>query len=358
MFAGALVVTIGLGTLLLQLPAAQAGPRLSWIDVLFTATSAACVTGLAVADTASQFTPLGQAILLILIQIGGLGVMTIGTMVLLAFGRRPMTIAHHLVSGLAPDQQTIRVRDIVGTVVLTTLTVELCGTLALFWVFSAEYAGWHATWLAVFHSVSAFCNAGFSLWPDSLSQYVTHPLLNLTLMILIVIGGLGFVVVIELRVWLASHFQYTAAGAGILPRLSLHSKLILTATGIAFIIGTGVVWILEAGNVLIHYPWYEQLLIASFHSVSIRTPGFHTVDIAALSNPTLLLMMGFMFIGAGPGSMAGGIKLTTAAVVIALVMHRIRGNREVHLFQRAIGERTLQRAVVLAVLAFLLIRLA
>jgi trk system potassium uptake protein TrkH len=122
-FACALVVTIGCGALLLQLPAAQAGPPLSWVDVLFTATSAAGVTGLAVADTASQFTPLGQAILLALIQIGGLGVMTIGTMVLLAFGRRPMTIAHHLVSGLSSHQPTIRVRDILGTVVVTTAAV-------------------------------------------------------------------------------------------------------------------------------------------------------------------------------------------------------------------------------------------
>lgn len=346
-----LLLTITIGATLLRLSSAQTAPTLSWLDAFFTAVSAACVTGLAVVDTGSHFTFFGQLIILLLIQIGGLGVMTIGTLVFAALGQRSTSTVRQLVTGLASHRPTIRARDILATVLLTTAILELVGAGVLFLVFVQAYDTTHAIWLAVFHSVSAFCNAGFSLWPDSLTRYVGNPVVNLTIMSLTIMGGLGFVVIVEVRLWIVSHLRRT----GRYERLSLHARIVLTATGVAFFGGTLAFLLLEMNNVLVDRSWTERLLITSFHSVSARTAGFNTVDIGALSNPSLLVLIGLMFIGAGPGSMAGGIKLTSAAVVLAVVAQRIRGNREICLFGRAIGDITIQRAVVLTVLVSLLI---
>lgn len=351
LLAIALLVVIGIGTVLLRSPLAHTGPTLGWLDALFTATSASCVTGLVVVDTGTRFTFWGQLVILLLIQTGGLGVMTIGTVVLLALGQRPTAIIRHLLTGLARHRPTLRARDILGIVITTTLLVELLGALILFFVFARTYPAPQAVWLALFHSVSAFCNAGFALWPDSFTRYAADPLVNLTIMTLIVVGGLGFVVLVEVRAWVLSRLRRV----GVRERLSLHSRIMLTATAIALAGGTALILLLETGNTFAHRAWGERLLVAGFHSVSARTAGFNTVEIAALSNPTLLVLLVLMFIGAGPGSMAGGIKLTTVTVILALVGHRIRGNREVRLFGRAVSEATLQRAVVLSVLVTLLI---
>lgn len=351
LLAFALLLTICSGAALLRSAVAQTAPTLSWLDAFFTATSAACVTGLVVIDTGSHFTFFGQVVILLLIQLGGLGVMTIGTLVLFALGQRPTAVVRHLLKGLSSHRPTIRARDILGTIVATTLAVELIGAIILFFSFVATHDVAHAAWLAIFHSVSAFCNAGFSLWPDSLIRYAADPIVNVTIMSLTVLGGLGFVVLVEVRLWAVSHLQHDGA----YERLSLHSRVVLTATGVAFLGGAVLLLALELGNGLGNRPWLEQLLIAAFQSASARTAGFNTVDIGALTNPSLLVLIGLMFIGAGPGSMAGGIKVTSAAVVLALVAQRMRGNREVRLFRRAIGDLTIQRAVVLAVLASLLI---
>jgi trk system potassium uptake protein TrkH len=351
LLAIALAVTIAAGTVLLRLPIAHAGPSLSWVDAFFTATSAVCVTGLTVVDTGTAFSGLGQAVILVLIQIGGLGVMTIGTTVLLALGQRPTAVVREILRGLAGVQQRIGPRDLLGMVFLFTLVVEAAGAALLFTVFVQSEPLPRALWLAVFHSVSAFCNAGFGLWPDSLVRYAGEPIVNLTVMALIVAGGLGFVVLVELRLWIVSRLRQQ----GSVLHFTLHSKIVLTATAVAISAGFVLVLLLEGGNVLAGRPWTERLWIAAFQSVTARTAGFNTVDTAALANPTLLVLIFLMFVGGGSGSMAGGIKLTSAAAVLALVYHRLRGNREVRLFGRAIGEITLQRAVVLAILAAILI---
>jgi trk system potassium uptake protein TrkH len=354
LLAGTLLLIIGLGSLLLRLPAAQNGSRLGWIDTVFTATSAACVTGLVVADTGTQFTPFGQAVLLVLMQFGGIGVMTIGTIVILALGRRPPPAMRAILRTLTAHRPALRPRDVLSMVVLTTATVETAGALLLFVGFARTHTVGEAAWLAAFHSVSAFCNAGFALWPDSFSRYASDPLINLTIMSLIVAGNLGFVVVVEVRQWAISRIRR----AGSYVRLSLHSKIVLSGSVIAIFGGALVFLVLEAGNALSRRSFGERLLIATFQSVTTRTAGFNTVDIGALTNPTLLAFIALMFVGAGPGSMAGGIKLTSAAVVLTLVWQRLRGLPEVRLFGRSIGEPTLQRAVVLAFLASLLVGLA
>ncbi len=349
--AAAMAATILTGSLLLRLPVAQSGQTVPWLDTLFTATSAVCVTGLAVVDTGTRYSFFGQVVILLLIQVGGLGIMTVSTVVLAALGQRPTSAVRELLRGLAGHRPTIRASDIVGTVFLVTIGVELAGALLLFVAFAPDHPWPRAAWLALFHSVSAFCNAGFGLWSDSLTRYAGNPLVNFTVMGLIVAGGLGFIVLVEIRYWAAALRRRT----GPMERLSLHSKIVLSGTAIA--IGTGMIFflLLEQGNVLRGHPWGESLLISAFQSVTARTAGFNTVDTGALSNPTVLIIILLMFVGAGPGSMAGGIKLTSAATVLALVAQRLRGTREIRLFGRAIGEVTLQRAVVLAFLATLLI---
>lgn len=348
---GALSSAILVGALLLRLPIAHAAASISWLDALFTATSAVCVTGLTVVDTGTTFSGFGQAVILVLIQIGGLGIMTIGTTVLLALGQRPTSIVREILRGLASHRPTIRPRDILGIVFLITVVVELVGAVLLFTSLARSEPLPRALWWALFHSVSAFCNAGFSLWPDSLVGVASDVVLNLSIMGLIIAGGLGFIVLLEIRSWTGSRLRKK----GTLTRLSLHSKIVLVSTLIATVGGAVFFLLLESPHVLAGRPWSERLLLSGFQSVTARTAGFQTVDMAALSNPTLLGIIALMFVGAGPGSMAGGIKLTSAAAVLAMVYHRLRGSREVRMFGRAIGDMTQHRAVVLSIVAVVLI---
>jgi len=346
-----LIATIAVATVVLRLPVTNRQPPLGWIDTLFMATSAACVTGLTVVDVGTQFNGLGQAVILLLIEIGGIGVVTIGTLVILAFGYRPTTLARDFLRGVTPHHTSIRTRDVLGRVVTLTLGVQLVGAGLLFAAFVRDHAWREAAWLAVFHSASAFCNAGLTLWPDSLSRYVADPLVNLTMIGLILAGGLGFVVLLEL--WAAARLRL--AGVAASGHLTLHARLVLGGTLVASVGGALAFLAFERGNVLADRPVGERLLVAAFQSVTTRTAGFSTVDIGALTNPTLLVVMVLMFTGAGPGSTAGGVKLPTMAALAALVVHRLRGRNEVRILRRAIGTATLERAVVMVLLALSLI---
>jgi trk system potassium uptake protein TrkH len=349
-----LLGAIAVGGSLLRLPIAHAGTTVGWLDALFTATSAVCVTGLATVDTGTRFTLFGQAVILVLIQLGGLGVMTVGTVVLAALGQRPTTVMRELLRGYVGHAPTIRARDVFRTIVVATLTIELVGAALLLLAFASEMPVGRAVWMAVFHSVSAFCNAGFSLLPDNLVRHAGRPLVLLTVMALIVGGGLGFVVLVELGNWLRSRRD----AAGLPFRLSLHSRVVLVGSAVAVAGGAAAILAFEWTHALAGRPLGEKLLIGAFQSVTARTAGFNTIDLAAVGNPTLMVLMLLMFVGAGPGSTAGGIKLTSAASLLALVRHRLRGGREPRLFGRAVGESTLQRAVVLATLALVLIGVA
>lgn len=346
-----LIGAILVGGTLLRLPIAHAGEPIGWIDAFFTAASAVCITGLAVVDTGSRFTPFGQAVILVLIQVGGLGIMTVGTVVLVALGQRPTGVVRELLRGYAGHQPTLRARDVFRTIVLATLVIELAGAAVLLVGFLRDMPFDQALWMAVFHSVSAFCNAGFGLLPDSLTRFADRPLIITTVMVLITGGGLGFVVLVELGRWLRGRRDIE----GLPFRLSLHSRVVLVGSVVAITAGTLAIFALETPHTLAGRPYGERLLIAAFQSVTARSAGFNTADIAALSNPTLMVIMLLMFVGAGPGSMGGGIKLTTAASLLALIRHRLRGGREPRLFGRGVGESTLERAVVLTTFAAVLV---
>ena len=340
------LLLIGAGTAgLLTLPGLYVGPRLSFLDALFTATSAVCVTGLIVVDTATYFTTAGQAFILLLIQLGGLGILTFATLVILALGR-PLSLHHEALTAntaeVAPD---VDFRRLVRNVVRFTLGLEALGALILFAAFFPRFPAGTAAWHALFQAVSAFCNAGFSTFSDSLAGFQAAPAILLTVMTLVVLGGIGFLTLEELHGrWRSLEVRRRS--------LSLHSRLVLTVTGLLLVGGWGAFSILEWTNVLAGMPALEKLLNSLFMSVTARTAGFNTVDYATTNASTNFLTILLMSIGGSPGSTAGGLKTTTVAVLGLLAFSRLRGRQVTSAGSRTIPEETVQRAVGLFVVGF------
>ncbi|MFO7767405.1 MAG: TrkH family potassium uptake protein [bacterium] len=336
-----------LGTFLLWLPAASVSEPLSFVDALFTATSATCVTGLIVVDTGSHFTLFGQAVILVLIQLGGLGIMTLGTffMWMLAgrVGMRERDIIDRTLSGGVQKDLWYLLRS----VLLLTAVMEAAGALLLTLRFG-RYMPWsEAMYHAVFHSISAFCNAGFSLNADSFIGYRTDPAVSLVLMALIVMGGLGFAVLVDLRRMV---FQGRRGTESARRRLTFHTRITLTFTAILILLGAAVFLSLEWGNTLGDVGVGHRALGAFFQSITARTAGFNTVSIEAVSNGSLFLLILLMFIGGAPGSTAGGIKITTFGVIVTMALSRIRGGRDTQLFNRRVPEKTVSGALGIAAL--------
>jgi trk system potassium uptake protein TrkH len=341
-FAGLVVLgTIGFRVI----PGLYTGEPLTWIDALFTATSAICVTGLIVVDTATFFTPFGQAYIALLIQIGGLGIITFTTLLMLALGRR-LSLHHQAVSAsgaeVAPD---IDFKALVRNVVRFTLALEAVGALVLF-ILWLPSMGLGAAWHAVFHAISAFCSAGFSTFSDNVVGFQTSPLTLGVLMTLLVIGGLGFLVIEEL------HIVWKGRGSGRRIRLSLHSRLVLGTTSILIVGGWLAFATLEWDNALGGLGLWDRLTNALFMSVTPRTAGFNTVDYSAASESTNFVTILLMSIGGSPGSTAGGLKTTTVAAIAFLALARLRGGHRAHAFGRTIPDDTIQRAVGLFAVAF------
>jgi trk system potassium uptake protein TrkH len=349
---GSFLLLIAFGTLGLKLlPGLYTGAPLRWVDALFTATSAVCVTGLIVVDTATYFTFWGQAFILLLIQLGGLGILTFTTLIILALGRRlsfhhEAVTAHH--AGVAED---IDVRRLVRSIVVYTLLFEAAGALLLFVAWLPRYPTVGAAWHAVFQSISAFCNAGFSTFSDSLMGFQNAPFVLLVIMLLIVAGGLGFLTLEELKLgWLGR-------SEGRL-RLSLHSRLVLAATAVLLVGGWGIFAALEWFNTLGPMPVWQKLLNALFMSVTSRTAGFNTVDYSSTADSTDFVTIIWMSIGGSPGSTAGGVKTTTVAVLALLALSRLRGHRVTSIWKRTIPEETIERSVGLVIVAFVVVTTA
>ncbi len=341
-FGGAIL----LGALLLMTPAAATGAPLGFVDALFTATSATCVTGLAVVDTGTYLSGFGQGVVLALIQLGGLGIMTYSSVFLLVIGRRLSFRGQALIEETLGRKERSTVQRLVRDVFLFTLAIEVAGALLLTASFARSRPLAEAAYHGVFHSVSAFCNAGFSLYATSLVEYRGSWTVNLTVMGLIVAGGLGFTVLEDL----ADAWSDRRAGRTI--RLRLHTKIVLAWSAGLTAVGALGIWAFERGNTLAGLAWDETLLACLFQSVTPRTAGFNTLDYAALTNTTLFLTILLMFIGASPGSCGGGIKVSTAALVAALFRDRLLGRRRVSLFRRTVPEATVARAVTLLVASF------
>ncbi|MDE6589366.1 MAG: Trk family potassium uptake protein, partial [Oscillospiraceae bacterium] len=327
------------GALLLMLPAANRdGHGLSFLDSLFTATSATCVTGLVVADTWTQFNFLGQLILLALIQVGGLGYMTMVLMASMLLGRKIGLRQRSLMMESVSAERLSDVLTLLRYILAGTAAMEGAGAVLLAIRFVPEFGLPQGIWYAIFHSVSAFCNAGFDLMGfrepySSLTHYVYDPLVSLTACALVLLGGLGFLVWRE--VW-EKGLRFR--------RYSFHTKIMLTATVILTVGGMALFWLAERDNLLAGMSPGQQALVSLFQAVSPRTAGFNTVDLASLTSAGGLLTIVLMFIGAGPGSTGGGVKITTVAACLMTLAAYIQGKREVGAFNRRLDEGQIHRA--------------
>lgn len=340
------MLTILAGALALMLPASLNGTRLSFVDALFTATSATCVTGLAVVDTGTHFSRAGQAVILSMIQLGGLGIMTYASLVFYLWRRRVSLTDRLSVGGLMHDTSFSIGRFLVR-LVTWTLVIEGAGALVL-WL--GDPQGFHP-WSALFHSVSAFCNAGFGLYADSLTQWRGHVGVNLAIMALITLGGIGFSVIVELEQWLRSRFS----GGTRRKALSWYAGVVLKVSAFLSLGGASGIYLAEIVGLGRDMPWADGMLSALFQSVTCRTAGFNTVDISQLTTISLLLMIFLMFVGGSPGSCAGGVKTTTARALWAFAVSKVLGRRQPVVGRYALDAETLGRAVTLTLIALILV---
>ena len=347
-----------IGAILLSLPiATQTGERTSFLDSLFTATSAVCVTGLVVVDTATYWNFFGQIVIIILIQIGGLGFMTITTLFSLIVKKR-INLKERLLI-----QESLNQIDLSGLVKLTryillmTFVIEGIGALILSTVFIPQFGFIRGSWYSIFHAISAFCNAGFDLMGNvtgpysSLMYYVNNTTITLAISALIILGGLGFPVILDI------------VKNKKISKLNMHSKIVLISTSILIVVGMLFIFIVEYKNVgtLGNLSLKGKILSSLFQSVTIRTAGFATIDLTILHQATLFIMMIFMFVGASPASTGGGVKTTTIAVLILTVKSFLLGKEDIEVFGRRITSSTVRKSVgiffvgVLAVLTGILL---
>ncbi|MBF0162220.1 MAG: hypothetical protein HQL88_08020 [Magnetococcales bacterium] len=339
------VLTILLGALLLLLPVSRLPnvDPVSWIDALFTSASAVCVTGLSVRDTGTTFSAFGQGVILGLIQIGGLGFLTLSTYFITRFQgrRRGISLQHrHLLEISHGSVKSVSPAQLLQAILAFTFLTELLGAYLLFIRFSESYPTGQATWLAVFHAISAFCNAGFGLFADSLMGYRQDLLVSGTIMGLIILGGLGFLVVADVTLWLVARARRQRES------LSLHSRLVLQTTLVLILFGAVAIAAMEWGSAAMGDQPMAVVLESLFLSVTSRTAGFNATDTALLTGPTLFLVILLMAIGGSPGSTAGGMKTTTAAVCFSLLRSKARNRPRVECLERAVPDETVNKAML------------
>lgn len=342
-FAAAIIT----GAVLLYLPASANGSHLSFVDALFTSTSAVCVTGLIVVDTGTKFTNFGQMVILTLIQLGGLGIMTFSVFFMILLGRRISFRGRMAIHDSFSHSPFKNFSGMLKAIFALTFAVEALGAVGLTLEFLRNFPVRRAIYLAVFHSISAFCNAGFSLFPDSLIRYQNSVGVNVIFMALIVLGGLGFLVLIDLPALIDNRRS-----------LSLHSKIVLITTGALIFVGAFFIFIAEYHNQLAGLPMKGKILASFFQSITPRTAGFNTLDYAKLTHATLFFTLFLMFVGASPGSCGGGIKTSTFSVLLLLVWRRIHGHRRVSVLQRTLPQGVTDRVIVITFLAFVTVFIA
>ena len=354
------VLVIALGALLLTFPRATTdGHGANPIDAVFTATSATCVTGLSTLNTVEDdhadptrgtFTPFGQFVILILIQIGGLGIMTLSAATIMFAGRNLDFKRRALMQSLLDEQSARALRKTIRDIFVMTFVIEGLGAVFLAWRFWAlDMPVGQAVWIGLFHSVSAFCNAGFSLFGDSLSGFRADGWINLIHAILIIAGGLGFVAVTALcarRTW--------AQGMG--PgwrRLSLQIRLVVVVSLSLIVGGTILTFFLEYSHSLKDLPVGEKLLASFFQSVSFRTAGFSTIEMSDISRSMLIAACVLMFVGASPGSTGGGVKTTTVSVLFMSIRASLLGRRDVEIGKHTVNRQVVTRAISIVAIAAL-----
>ncbi len=356
LFIGSFVLVILAGTAALLLPRATTA-GIGFVDALFTSASAVCVTGLIVVDTASAFTPFGKLIILLLIQIGGLGLMTFTTFFTLFSGR--LSIKERvLMQDFLSRESLGEVRRTLWQIISVTMVIEAIGAILLY--FSWSGVVFHSTrekiFSSVFHSISAFCNAGFSLFSDNLAGPASamNMQVNITIAGLIILGGLGFITivnVISVRPWARAQNRLRH-------RLTAHARVVLISSAILLVGGMVLFYLIEYNNTMAGLNWWEKILASFFQSVTTRTAGFNTIDIGAMAVPSTLLFLLLMFIGASPGSTGGGVKTTTVSLVLLSAINHVRGKTSIEIGNRRILQSNVDRAAAAIFFSLLLVGLS
>jgi trk system potassium uptake protein TrkH len=335
---------IAIGTLLLMLPASTTDHRgAAFIDALFTATSAVCVTGLIVKDTGTFFTGFGQAVILILIQVGGLGIMTLATLYTLLLGRRLGWKQEAHMREITESSGVPQMYHLIVGIVTITLVLECAGSLILYLHLLPDMGPYPAAKSAVFHCVSAFCNAGFSLFPANLMDFAGDWVVNLVIMVLIIFGGLGFVVIDDIRANMRGMNPLRIRWS----RLTVYTRMVVITTAWLIVLGMLTILYLEFDNTMLRLGSMEKLLAAAFQSVTCRTAGYNTIDITACRDATLFVMILLMFIGASPASTGGGIKTATFAVLTLAARANLKSRSRVEVYEKSIPPETVYKAVAI-----------
>ncbi len=335
-----------IGTVMLSLPLAVAGPdKISLIDSLFTSTSAVCVTGLTVKDTALNFSPFGRWVIFVLFQMGGLGIMTFSTLFAVMLGRKIGFYEVDVIRSTLDKQNIVGLKKLILYILAITLTCETLGAFSLFlrWKATTAWNTFEILEKAVFHSVSAFCNAGFSLFSDSFSQFKEDPYITFTIISLIFVGGIGFIVVMD--------FIGLLHKKGVNKRVSLQSKTALSVSFYLIVLGAILLFFFEKDGIISAMSVPQKIWNSIFQSVTARTAGFNTLPIGEMSAPSMMVMIFLMFIGASPGSTGGGIKTCTFAVFIATVYAMMKSKKRVDFFKRSIPRQVIREAIVIFFLA-------
>ena len=363
-------VVIMIATVLLSLPAAsRTGQPIPFIDALFTATSATCVTGLVTLDIGTRFTLFGQIVILCCIQIGGLGLMAFTTVFSVALGRRLAIADRIAIQESFHHSPTGNLATLILYIVISTVITEAIGAvaLAIWWSRTGVFDSFgSAVYPAIFHSISAFCNAGISLFSDGLVRLDNDPFSLGVFSALIIAGGLGFLVGLDVKEYIQQKYfaflwsprvRERVQAIRPRPRVSLHTKLVLAVTAALLVVGAVSYYGLERGGVLRDMTVGQAILNSWFCSVTARTAGFNSVDSGRFGGPALLCTMVLMFIGASPGSTGGGVKTSTFGVLIVYAMYRWRGHGVPHVFRRSIPAEAIDRAtsVVVAAVAVVIV---
>ena len=346
---GYLMVII-IGTLLLLLPFSTAkGKSTDFLTALFTATTSTCVTGLVVVDTGTHWSLFGQLIILMMIQVGGLGFMTMGMLLAMMLKRKITLKTRGLLQESMNGMQVGGIVRVVRMALRGSALIELCGALLLSIRFIPLFGVGRGIYYSIFHSVSAFCNAGIDLMGGHYGEYASFVpfaddiLINVVIMALIIIGGIGFFVWADIK---GKKLQ--------IKKYALYTKIALFMTAVLLIGGTILFFLFENGNLLQGMCLKDKILAAAFSSVTARTAGFNTIDTAGLTNASKLFNMVLMFIGGSPGSTAGGIKTVTMLVLLAYVWSNLRGSKGVNIFNRRLGDDDIRKASNVMVISLLL----
>ncbi len=353
------LITILSGTFLLMLPFSSAsGEWTPTIDALFTSTSAVCITGLVVVNTSAYWSVFGQCVIMLLVQLGGLGFMSFVTMIFLALGKKITMRERSVIQESFNINESTGLISFAKTLFIFAMSAELIGAVILAFKFLPEYGVAGAVYRGVFHSITAFCNAGFDIiGANSFSDYSGDITVNLTIMLLIITGGLGFPVVMDIGGMLRNIFMNKHTSQFSFSRLRLQSKVVIVTTAILILSGALFTLIFEWNNVgtIGCMKFYEKILSAFFQSVTLRTAGFFTINQGAMEYSTKIVSTVFMFIGGSPAGTAGGAKTVTVAVIIIAVISLVKGNEEINAFNRKIGMDILQKSLSIVIMMMLVV---